>query len=820
MSKQALRKTTPTVLSERLAEQAAEALRLQKYKDAIEFFKQLVKQDSRPQWREGLAEAYVGRARALATRGMFKEAEIVLGNATHADGSSREPVLLLRCLVHQGQFQKALAYLINHMPESGEDARLAELAAALFLAVPTELRGLHDAESPCGRWLRAAAAATAALNSWTGAKPAEEVDSLLSKIPLNSPFKAARLILKSLLLAPRDGLKARRMLEGVAQDSPFAPLGAAAQAAIASASEAPLGGWNPSDAAQRSFVIETSGLSTAASQTAMRLAEAEAAGPGALFFFLVKSAEQFDTVDLRSACRNLLPRAPDRVPQFEKRFGALEEWERQRILALSAEEAGRWSQAERCWGAAAEQLLSDGSTRARLSAGVVYRHLAELALKHDSIEGEDFRQDPRLWYLRRSVEADPDYLPARLQLIDLLRESEDPDEQKDWHAQADAAAARFPQEREALLCAIDSAAQRKAFKKAAGYAQKLLALDPINLSARQRMIDLLIAQARKQCRAERPDLAEKALDEAMRWERSDKPSASLRLNRGLLGLYRDQGAEAEARLREGVELAGGATIGWFRAAIEEALLAPPGYAPVQLLRDELDRLLPRTPKTLEIVAVAAALGASEVKEAAKATAHVVGTFCSWMSKAMQVRFSPDEFHAVAEVLLRARLYELLGKLANAARWREPRALVWRFYEIVARTENNPDRLYCAESEEIFDMLDEASERQAFAWRSRMQRYLNSSGDDPAARRRARRLASWEQAFAEDDMTSLLEDVFDAIHPEEFKRLLRKHGHADAPRAIAAHLAKTPALRKVTPTALERIVTMLITMVKAGEFSPF
>ena len=821
MSKQALRKATPTVSSERLAEQAAEALRLEKFKDAIEFFKQLVKQDSScPQWSVGLAEAYVGRARALAAKGMFKEAEIVLGNAARADGSARERMLLLRCLVHQGQLQKALAYLIKHMPESGEDAWLAELAAALFLAVPIELRGLHEAESPRGTWLRAAAAAKAALDSWTGAKPAEEVDALLAKIPLNSPFKAMRLILKSLLLAPQDGPKARRMLEGVAQDSPFAPLRAAAQAAIASASGAPLGGWEASNAAQRSFVIETSGLSASASHTAMRLTEAEAAGPSALFSFLVKSAEPVDVAGLRSACRNLLPRAPDRVQQFEKRFGALEEWERQRILALSAEEAGRWSRAEGCWRAAAAGLESDGSVRARLSAGVIYRHLAELALKHDSIEGEDFMQDPRLCYLRRSVEADPDYLPARLQLIELLRESEDPDEQKDWHAQADAAAAHFPQESSALLCAIDSAAQRKAFKKAAGYAQKLLALDPINLSARQRMIDLLIAQARKQFRAGRLDLAEKALDGAIRWERSDKPSASLRLNRGLLGLYRGQRAEAEALLRHGVELAGEATIGWFRAAIEEALLAPAGFAPLPLLREELDRLLPRAPKKQEIVAVAAALGASEVKEAAKATAHVVRTFCSWLGKAMQVEFSPDEFHPVAEALLRAQRYEALGKLVSAARWREPRELAWRFYEIVARTENDPDRLYRTESQEIFSMLDAAGEGQAFAWRSRIQRYLNSSGDDPAARRRARRLALRDQAFAEDDMTSLLEDVFDAIRPEEFYRLLRKHGQADAPRAIAAHLAQAPTLRDVTPTALERIAAMLVAMGESGGCSPF
>jgi len=820
MSKQALRKASPTVSSDRLAAQAEEALRLEKFKDAIESFKQLVKQDPRPQWSEGLAEAYVGRARALAAKGMFKEAEIVLGNAARADGSARQPLLLLRCLVHQGQLQKALAYLIAHPPESGDDARLAELAAALFLAFPSELRGAHDAESPRGMWLRAAAAARAALEAWIGAKPDAEVDALLAKIPLNSAFGAVRLILKSLLLGPGDGLKARRLLQGVDEVSPFAPLRRAAEAAIASASEQSPGGLSSLDAQQRSFVIEASGLSASTSQTALRLAEAEAAGADALFSFLAKQAEPFDAADLRGACRNLLPRAPDRIQHFEKRFGPLEEWERQRIVALAAEQAGEWRRAERCWRKAAALFEKDGSPRARLSAGVVYRHLAALADRHNEIDGDGFGEDPRIGYLRKSVAADPDHLPARLDLTDRLRESEEPEEQKDWHAQAEDAAARFPQESSALLRAIDSAAERKAFKKAAGYAQKLLALDPINLSARQRMIDLQIAQARKQLRAKRPDLAEKALDEALRWERSDKPSAALRSNMGLLGLYADRGAEAEAQLRQGAELAGGAAIGWFRAAIEEALLAPPGRARLPLLRDELDAQLRKAPEKREILAIAAALGAKDVKQAAKATAHVGWRFCSWLREATQVPFSPDEFHPVAEALLRAQLFDVLGDFAAAALRREPREPVWRFYRIVARTENDPDRMHYPESEEIFDIRDGSRARETFALGNRIQRYLDSSGDDPAAKRRAKRVAAREQAFVGDDTASLIEEVFDAIPPGEVRRLLKIHGPGGAPRAIATQLANAPTLGAVPIPALEQLARILMEMVAADDAAPF
>jgi hypothetical protein len=52
-----------------LATKATEALRLGDFKQAIELFKRLVKQDARPEWRDALAEAYAGRARSSSMSG-------------------------------------------------------------------------------------------------------------------------------------------------------------------------------------------------------------------------------------------------------------------------------------------------------------------------------------------------------------------------------------------------------------------------------------------------------------------------------------------------------------------------------------------------------------------------------------------------------------------------------------------------------------------------------------------------------------------------------------------------------------------------------
>jgi hypothetical protein len=46
----------------------------------VELFKPMIRQDPRPEWKQSLAEAYRGRARALAAKKMFKEAAMVVEN--------------------------------------------------------------------------------------------------------------------------------------------------------------------------------------------------------------------------------------------------------------------------------------------------------------------------------------------------------------------------------------------------------------------------------------------------------------------------------------------------------------------------------------------------------------------------------------------------------------------------------------------------------------------------------------------------------------------------------------------------------------------
>src|SRR5271157_5823825 len=363
MAKLNSRKLPSEASADALAARAGEALRLGSFKEAIELYKQLLKQEARPEWRDALASGYVGRAKALSAKGLFKEAEVVLGNAVALDGDVKEPLFLLSCLVRQGQIHKALAQALKYI---GNDA-----------VEPSQARV---------EWFAAANAAREALSALTAQKSATEIEPLIANIPARSAFGPVRLIIKGLLTD--DPVKARRLLDGVPSDSPFGPLRLAAEAALPGEPAEVVGRLSRASAAQRAFALDQLGGSASGSPLLAGLLAAGRGGPGTLFTFLSKQAASFPAADVRNACFNLLREVPDRIALFEKSFGKLAEADKARIFALAAEAKQDWARAETQWRAAAARFANDRSREGKLAAGVIFRHLAELAGKEPMIVGD------------------------------------------------------------------------------------------------------------------------------------------------------------------------------------------------------------------------------------------------------------------------------------------------------------------------------------------------------------------------------------------------------------------------------------------------
>jgi len=765
-----------------LPARAAEALRQERFKEAVELFKQLVRQDPRPEWREALADAYGGRARALAGKGMFKEAAMVLENTLTPAGLLREPSLYATCLIREGQQPKAAAYLLHCVASgavpAGHQAAFEALTAALLVTVPVLPAPARPEPPEAARWRELAAASRAALAAWVDGASPDEMDRHLKRISLRSAFRPVRLLLQSLTTLPPDPERTARRLETIEPASPFFPFRQAVEAAVRAGPGLDADAWHRLTPIQQAFAAETGGLQAVAVQSLGRLSTASRGGPAALFAWLLKQAD-LPQDEVRSACLNLLTQIPDRVPQFETRFGPLPKLERHRIQALAAEARGDWRAVERSWSLVARQNSTAEDRISRLSSGVIYRHLARLASLHPEIEGDDDDGDGEIFYLERSAEADPDHIPTVLERIAYYRREA---REKDWHRLADEAVQRFPDEGQILLQATQSAVARRAYKKAAGFARRLLTIDPINPGVRRQMIELQLAHARKQMRAKRPDLAGKELAQAAEWDRPDAPSGLLRIARGLVALQSGETEQAGAWLREGVTLAGGGVAGWFRAVLEAELMRCAG-GDALWLREELAAAR-RTPPTKEpVLAVVSALGQVEGSEDRRALSGLLLGTHAWLEQGAGIAWSAAEFQLLADVFVRFDAFELLGTYARAARGREPANPEGRFFEIVARTRDNGRAMTMAETHELDDMAEAASERQDFHAARRIARFLGM--DLPRSSRKGR----------------MADDLDDDIDDAEMLELLRMvlndmpRGAADTLRGRVGEIGRTAAIEE-------------------------
>ena len=219
MKKSSQRSPVPSTSLEVRVAQATEALRQERFREAVELLKPLVRQEPRPEWRQLLAEAYRGRARALAAKRMFKEAAIVLENTLAADGTLHDPLFYVQCLIRDGQQQKAAAHALLYvgrqtaLPDD-ERAALEELTAALLLTVPPRPDPARPGPPERTRWLELAAASRDALEAWANGAPAEEVERHLGRISLRSAFRPVRLLLKALLGGPQEAERSRQSAGG------------------------------------------------------------------------------------------------------------------------------------------------------------------------------------------------------------------------------------------------------------------------------------------------------------------------------------------------------------------------------------------------------------------------------------------------------------------------------------------------------------------------------------------------------------------------------------------------------------------------------
>jgi len=651
-----------------LAAQAEADLALTRYKEATELYKALLKRERRTAWVDGLAACYAGRAHALADKGMFKEALVLWRNRHELCGKPLAEAPYPAWLLQAGELGEAMRLLAAPALPEAMRAELEMRFAGMVLTWPdnklSELSSQLPADSALLRHRPAALAALQACQQ----DDLAALDECLKAIPIRSPYRDLKPMLKALALLPTDHATAAAMIARLPSNSPFERLAAALRAAILPDTRW-LAALHDLDGDSQQLLLDLKGCPDALRRLLLDLARlGEHPSPEAFFDLLLRNRRLLPAGVAANLCQRLLPHAESRLKSYTDAFGRLQQVRLEHLAALAAEVKNNRSLALPHWQRMAEQLAVDPAldTTHKQRAALIWRRLSGI-----DIAALDDSDADVIYRLKRSVEFDPDERETQLRLIAALRRQ---GELQQARASLELALPRFPKDAALLLEAVQVALASKAFKKAVGLAKQVLELDPINPTVRRLIGHAHFAHARKQIKTNNLAAAHKELDAAAEWLRAGEDAATLKLLRALAS----EGTDADIRIRDAVaDLGGGLAgnlAGAFHLILEAGRLGLNTTALMQ--RGGVD--LKTAPDVGAVVALAQAIEAA--RETEKAVRAALLPLRPALKRAITGHYAEADLCLICETWLRAKENELLLIYADAALKHWPQRPIFVYFK--------------------------------------------------------------------------------------------------------------------------------------------
>jgi tetratricopeptide (TPR) repeat protein len=658
-----------------------------RFREAMAGFKELLKQapagEDRDALRDGLADAYEGRARQLGAKGMHKEALVMWENRAALGTLPLHPDHAV-CLLRLGRVAQVIPMLDDVSLKADPETRSLLLGhlAAQILAGTAGIAETLPADDP----IRVqATVAEEALDAYCAGND-QALAEALKAIPFRSPYRDLVKILKALSRldpAARDHRgdwteearnEAAKLLDRIDDNSGFARLRDAARLALASEAElAPrLREVGP---ATRDLVFSLRGWPA---ERAILWGELQVLGnspqPKELLRLMFRHRRVLgETWVHERGLRLLLPKPQTGATWWIEVGGKplrkidgylLDAWE-------SEGDSDPW-EVVTYWQDYADLVLDAAGDRVEPGSDTALR----IALVH--------RRAETLFQILQRMEpdSDPDSLPEII-AADLESSLEyDPDDRttylsliayylrggkalKDARRILKLAQTRWPNDKAVLTAAMDTAIAGGAFKKAATIAADILAVDPINSGVRERLVEAHLSHARKNLSDQRPDLAMRALALAEDWSRTERTRERLDLVRGLAELLAFD-PHGEGRLLAVAERLGNGLAARLILLLEADACGIPG---ARLLK-QLGLAKAPTPDEADLRAFFSRVRA-HLDTGAKLPSEVGRELKGPLKQTARLKLDQGEVESICETLRRTDLHDVRLAFAEAAlkRWR-------------------------------------------------------------------------------------------------------------------------------------------------------
>lgn len=690
-------------------------LRQEKYQDAILTLKQLLKQEENPEILQALLQAYLGRIENLAAKSMIKEAMAMLETVVHRWPDAGVEPLKLSLLLQAGNFAEAARLYAQCGRKLASDRleRLEALFGALLLAGAGDLRPEDFAEdSPVARHYPAALAACDAVFAGEETKAQEA----LKQISFRSPYRDLRTLLTGFLQFPRDREKACVFFAKIDKNSPYFH-SAARYLATADSPEIFLQKLTAAAKQERPQIRLRHGLNPAQFQALEDLSRSDGKPLGLLH--LVRRHEScFQKKDRLKLLKNILPFCHDQVITILNRNSDFNRQEQCRICALAAEKDDALTFAIDFW---RDYLGKSGQwdPPRHKEIALVMRRQAKLKQRDSHYYSTEEVLDTML----ESLKYDPDHAQTWLDASDLAKRN---DHMAQHHAIIRDAVAKLPEDVEILVAAMKASGTKGAHKKASGLAQRVLAIDPINTSALDFLVESRLEHGRKLALQKKWALAEKELQSADTRVKAIRYRGRHRMCLGMLLLL--QGKDGLPHIAAGRRENGLPLLSHVLTSLEAMLYQLPHARQKEFVR-ELCRVAEEgVVNRTEFLRLITWLLTFSGRQGQKMK-EICRSLTNYFARTAALEWSRDEGLSICKALGQADLFAALSKFTVPLRKKYPDSLEFRAWHLVATFTKKNKRLSLKVQTEIEELLDELDKKGHFDLADRLDELLEEDGND-------------------------------------------------------------------------------------------
>lgn len=666
------------------------------YKEAIDLYKALLKHENYADWRQAMAQCYLQRALAFAAKGMIKEALVLWENyAQNTESPHETRDLYISWLLQTNNMAKVNGCL-GQLSAQQLDENYPELASLLGLLIITGKVNCLDLLPQDSVFIKHLGFVQEALNAYQNTQ-LEDIEPILKKLPFRSAFRDIRTLMKAVLLIPESVEQAQSLLTKIPADSPYQQAGALLLAVTHKGATLvnDLLQFTP---AQTRIIKEAKSFDKQQSELLDTLIKQKDRLSDKIKFNLAIQYQTLFTADLaKQYCLAALSAYPAGQRDFIRHFGAVDEFEAWRLKALTCERDRDFNGAEYYWRLGITVLKTRGA-EAAFKIALIMRHIAV------------YQQSPEeaIMWLMDSLEHDPDDRESYVKILQYFeRQEQKTDTYKEW---LNKSIKKLPNDVEILGLAIKASARNKAFSKAAKYAQALLKIDPVNTFAKQVLFTSHLAHARKLIKGKKFHLVEKEIQQAETLTLGKRYQTQAQLLRGLFVLIAEDKKRGEQIITETMQkINDGIFITHFYVIMEALLLNLP-IAPLLKLLPPLakDYVLAQQEiiRLTELIQQYADDDSANQELLHKALEKVK----SIIKQSFRQSYSEETLLTLCQCLDRICHFELLRACVKIAQplWDNP---IWMYYRVYSEANGIPEKCSDINMYRLQDCLKIAQEQK-------------------------------------------------------------------------------------------------------------